>query len=249
MPAFRTDARPQAALAVSGPRLEFAQKAFITDRGRLLLVRKSASDPHHPGRWEVPGGRLEVTGDLDLDEHIRREVWEEVGLRVEPGPPFHLWQWFMPDRHGRRSRAVRVVAAARRCRPLNREITLENQTPGDHLTDAAWVPLAEIASYDLIPSLRPVMRAFMLMHPEAAAPPAAPGAGRADPDRTGGERAGAGRPGSGHLNTDHLAPGSLATLNGPSRDPAGERAQAARMPEPEPLAEPFSGPLPPGTTG
>ncbi|MEU8345619.1 NUDIX hydrolase [Spirillospora sp. NPDC048832] len=141
--------------------LQFAQKAFIVSAGRLLLVRKAASDPFQPGRWEVPGGRLEVAADLDLDDHIRREVWEEVGLKVDPGPPFHLWQWFMPDRGGPRGARVRVVAAARRCRPVTLDATLGNQDAGDHLDGCAWVPLAEIGGYDLIPSLRPVMRAFL----------------------------------------------------------------------------------------
>ncbi|MGP4029039.1 NUDIX domain-containing protein [Actinomadura sp. 3N407] len=154
--------------ALSPIRLEFAQKAFIVSGGRLLLVRKSASDPFHPGRWEVPGGRLEVAGDLDLDDHIRREVWEEVGLKIDPGPPFHLWQWFMPDRaapaRGGRKQGgqIRVVAAARRCRPVTVDTSLENQDASDHLDGCAWVPLDEIPGYDLIPSLRPVMRAFLL---------------------------------------------------------------------------------------
>ncbi|MER7546128.1 NUDIX hydrolase [Spirillospora sp. NPDC127506] len=146
--------------------LQFAQKAFIVSGGRLLMVRKSASDPFHPGRWEVPGGRLEVDADLDLDDHIRREVWEEVRLKIDPGPPFHLWQWYMPDRGSRGGRArggrIRVVAAARRCRPVTLDATLDNQDGGDHLDGCAWVPLDEVGGYDLIPSLRPVMRAFLL---------------------------------------------------------------------------------------
>ncbi|MFC5746685.1 NUDIX domain-containing protein [Actinomadura rugatobispora] len=174
MPAFRTDAPLPAAFGEARPKLEFAQKAFILDEDRLLMVRKSASDPYHPGRWEVPGGRLEVAGDLDLDDHIRREVWEEVGLKIAPGPPFHLWQWYMPGRpRGRKAilpRPVRVVAAARLCSPVTHEVSVENQTATDHLADAAWVPLREIDGYDLIPSLRPVMRAFRQMCPAQSLP-------------------------------------------------------------------------------
>ncbi|MEU5883979.1 NUDIX hydrolase [Spirillospora sp. NPDC047279] len=151
-------------------RLEFAQKAFILDAaGRLLLVRKAASDPFQPGRWDVPGGRLEVAHDLDLDDHIRREVWEEVGLKVDPGPPFHLWQWFMPDSRaagragagGGHPAQVRVVATARACRAVSTEVTGAHRTADDHLGEPAWVPLDRLGAYELIPSLRPVVRAFL----------------------------------------------------------------------------------------
>jgi 8-oxo-dGTP pyrophosphatase MutT (NUDIX family) len=162
MPAFSTGttAAPPRPAPI---RLQFAQKAFIVSDERLLLVRKSESDPFHPGRWEVPGGRLEVAQDLDLDDHIRREVWEEVGLKIDPGPPFHLWQWFMPDRADTAPAQVRVVAAARICVPVTTEITMDHQTPDDHLDDHTWVPFDDLASYSLIPSLRPVMRAFLRM--------------------------------------------------------------------------------------
>ncbi|RFU42006.1 NUDIX hydrolase [Actinomadura logoneensis] len=148
-------------------RLEFAQKAFIVSGDpvageRLLMVRKARTDPHHPGRWEVPGGRLHVAEDLDLDDHIRREVWEEVGLKIDPGPPFHLWQWFMPGGAGEQ---VRVVAAARHCRPLTLDVDPLNRVPDDHLDEAAWVPLDRTASLELIPSLRPVLREFLRRHP------------------------------------------------------------------------------------
>ncbi|WP_131736765.1 NUDIX domain-containing protein [Actinomadura roseirufa] len=142
-------------------RLEFAQKAFIVVGGSLLMVRKSADDPYHPCRWEVPGGRLEMA-DLDLDDHIRREVWEEVGLKIDPGPPFHLWQWYMPDAsRGLPGGRVRVVAAARHCRALSTDAGVHNQEAGDHLAECRWVPLDEVERRELIPSLRPVVRAFL----------------------------------------------------------------------------------------
>jgi 8-oxo-dGTP pyrophosphatase MutT (NUDIX family) len=183
--AFGTGTPLPPAVPRSRLRLEFAQKAFILDGDRLLMVRKAPSDPYHPGRWEVPGGRLEVSGDADLDDHIRREVFEEVGIAIAPGPPFHLWQWFMPGRRRLRARArgVRVVAAARLCRPTTFEVSLENQTATDHLVDPTWVPLAEIDGYDLIPSLRPVMRAFLLMLPDLAESEPAEPSGASLPSR------------------------------------------------------------------
>ena len=153
------------------PGLEFAQKAFITSHGRLLLIRKSGSDPHHPGRWEVPGGRLKVRGDLDLDHHIRREVREEVGLKIEPGPPFHLWEWSMPasGAGGLRVGRVRVVAVARTCTPVTPSpaperpphLTTGDQMPDDHLSEVAWVPIDDLSGYELIPALRPVIQDFL----------------------------------------------------------------------------------------
>jgi 8-oxo-dGTP diphosphatase len=150
----------------SAQALDFAQKAFIVDDGRLLLVRKSMTDPRHPGRWEVPGGRLDAGVDLDLDDHIRREVWEEVGIKVDPGPPFHLWQWYLPDTGT--GGVSRVVAVARVCRPVSVDVTTANQVPGDHIAAAAWVPCDRLGEYyeHLIPDLQPVMRRFLDMRAE-----------------------------------------------------------------------------------
>ena len=52
------------------------------DTGRLLLIKRG----HEPeeGRWSLPGGRVRP-GESDL-EAVAREVHEETGLRVEPGP-------------------------------------------------------------------------------------------------------------------------------------------------------------------
>src|SRR5258708_29917026 len=52
------------------------------DAGRLLLIKRG----HDPGRglWSVPGGRVEA-GETD-EEAVVREVREETGLIVAPGP-------------------------------------------------------------------------------------------------------------------------------------------------------------------
>lgn len=140
-------------------RLEFAQKAFISSQGSLLLVRKSDDDPYHPGRWEVPGGRLRTSEDDDLEQHIKREVHEEVGIDIVPGPPFYLWDWILPGEDG--APQVRVVAVARRCAPVSLAVTTAHQAPGDHLSDAAWVRFDALLDHELIPGLKPVVEQFL----------------------------------------------------------------------------------------
>lgn len=149
---------PNAASAVS-LNLQFVQKAFIVHGGRLLLVRRAASDPLHPHRWEVPGGRLELGEDLDA--HIRREVWEEAGVCVEPGRPFQMWQWEMPDtRTADPDARIQVVAVARLCRAVSYTLSDQHRVPDDHLAEAIWASLDELDRFEIIPDLKPAMEDF-----------------------------------------------------------------------------------------
>lgn len=56
-------------------------KAVIISRKQVLLMRK----PN--GNWDLPGGRLEM-GE-SLDDAVRRETREELGLPIEAGPVLH----------------------------------------------------------------------------------------------------------------------------------------------------------------
>ena len=60
------------------PRIPASAGALIFDRGgRLLIV-----NPTYKAHWTIPGGVMEADGETPW-EACRREVWEEVGLRVE----------------------------------------------------------------------------------------------------------------------------------------------------------------------
>src|SRR5262249_61453174 len=67
--------------AMPGPRIPCVG-ATITAGGRILLIRRG----HEPeaGRWSLPGGRIEA-GETD-EQALVREVREETGLDVVPGP-------------------------------------------------------------------------------------------------------------------------------------------------------------------
>ena len=138
---------------------QFAQKAFIVNRGEVLLVQKSGDDPHNPYRWEVPGGCMNF-GE-DVDEHLKREVREEVGLDIVPGRPFFIWQWTMTDIEPGSDKSIQVIAVARVCTAVTTVISASNREVTDYLTEARWVRASEILDLDLIPSLRPTAAAFV----------------------------------------------------------------------------------------
>lgn len=148
-------------------KFQFAQKAFIARHGSLLLVRKSSDDPENPGLWEVPGGRM-AFGE-DVDDHIRREVYEEVGLDIVPGRPFYVWQWVMPNQRDPGSR-IQVVAVARLCLARSAEVSSANRMHDDFLDDCRWVPLHKLSTYKLIPSLTPAMSRFVTESPGLPSP-------------------------------------------------------------------------------
>jgi 8-oxo-dGTP pyrophosphatase MutT (NUDIX family) len=132
-------------------KVQFAQKAVIIEGDSILLVQKADDDPHNPSRWELPGGRLEERETID--EHLMREVWEESGLRVAPGRPLSIWSWNMDID----SSVVSVVAVARMCSLVSGNVTVENQTHGDFLAAARWVPLNTLQELEINPDQKPII--------------------------------------------------------------------------------------------
>jgi ADP-ribose pyrophosphatase YjhB (NUDIX family) len=85
------------------PRHSVAVAGIVIDgRGRALLIRRPEN-----GRWEPPGGVLEL--DETFDDGVRREVREETGLNVEPEALTGVYK----------NMARGIVALAFRCRLIS----------------------------------------------------------------------------------------------------------------------------------
>ena len=54
--------------------------ALLGREGRWFLQRRDPGNPVLPGLWEFPGGKAEA--DESPEEALRRELLEEVGVRV-----------------------------------------------------------------------------------------------------------------------------------------------------------------------
>lgn len=67
-------------------RLPFATavKALIVREGKVLVLKRNMNRPHHPGRFDIPGGRLD-NGENPIDG-LRREIREEAGIEIDVGP-------------------------------------------------------------------------------------------------------------------------------------------------------------------
>ncbi|MFH1971293.1 MAG: NUDIX domain-containing protein [Patescibacteria group bacterium] len=74
---------------------EIAITAIIVKNGKFLLTQRSKSKKRFPGKWTVPGGKLEVTDYINLpkdtefywynvlEKVLKREIKEEVGIEIK----------------------------------------------------------------------------------------------------------------------------------------------------------------------
>lgn len=117
------------------------------DASRVLLVKRRDN-----GRWEPPGGVLEL--DETIQDGLRREVREETGVEVEVGPLTGVYK----------NMTRGIVALVYRCRS-----TTEPDVQTDEASEVRWQPVSDVhdlmlAAYairvmDALPGADPSTRA------------------------------------------------------------------------------------------
>jgi len=118
-------------------RLYLCVKGVVRDdAGRALLLRRTLDTLVDPGRWDLPGGKLDP-GEL-FDEAFLREVREETGLEVRITGVIGARDWRLA---GRWVAYVFLRAECAGCEPV---------LSAEH-TAWAWVAPEEIGSYDIAP--------------------------------------------------------------------------------------------------
>ncbi|MAE49948.1 hypothetical protein CMI48_03915 [Candidatus Pacearchaeota archaeon] len=124
---------------------------ILVKDGKYLLVKRSEKEKAFPGKWTVPGGKVEVLDyvlkEKDTSEHwygvledsLRREVLEEVGFEIEKIGYVTSMVYIRPD-------GVPALIVSLFAEPSGKEEVKLCSA----LTEYAWVNLEEAKGYDLI---------------------------------------------------------------------------------------------------
>lgn len=118
--------------------------------GKYLIAKRAEWEKAFPGKWTVPGGKVEVLDYVlrkkDTSEHwynvleevAKREVREEVGLDVDNLGYVTSLVYIRDDK-------IPCLIIS-----LYAEVKDENVKLNNSLTESKWVSIEEAKSYDLI---------------------------------------------------------------------------------------------------
>lgn len=75
-----------------------ATKAIIkNEEGKCLVLYKSETEEINPNEIDIPGGRMKF-GEK-AEESLKREVEEEIGIKIEVTKPSRVWGFVKGDLH------------------------------------------------------------------------------------------------------------------------------------------------------
>jgi len=137
----------------SAPQLlhEVAITAIVIKDGKYLITRRVLTKKRFPGKWTVPGGKLEVADYANLPKDtedcwynviervVRREVKEEVGLEI--GDIEYVTSLATIDREGTPVLIISCMAEWK-----SGEVVLQESETDQY----AWVTTEDAKNYDLI---------------------------------------------------------------------------------------------------
>lgn len=111
---------------------EIATSAFFHKDGKLLVAKRASIKDFLPGKFELPGGRINFSEDLVVG--LKREFQEELGLDVVVCEPFYAFTYMRDDVH-----TVEIDYFCELANP-NAQIKLN---PQDH-SEFRWVTKKEV---------------------------------------------------------------------------------------------------------
>ena len=107
---------------------------LVFDSERRILIGQRSYPDMFKGKWEFPGGK--IRSSESVEEALRRELWEEVGITVGRSDHFMRFEHEYPDR--------RVMLNFRLVRDYQGVPVSREQQP------LRWVELPRLNEFDLL---------------------------------------------------------------------------------------------------
>jgi 8-oxo-dGTP diphosphatase len=120
--------------------------AVVEKDGKILVSQRSFEETHEPGKWTIPGGKVERTaGDVwnVIEETLAKEVMEETGVEIEEQAELLTNNTFI------RSTGQHVVALIFLCHWKSGEAQALEDTIG-----VAWIFPEDLDNYQFAPNVR-----------------------------------------------------------------------------------------------
>lgn len=128
---------------------------IYNDEGKYLITKRDPSHHTFPGKWEVPGGGVEVKDYIDtqkttdnawykvLERSLRREIKEETNLEIDTIEYLTDIVFIRPD-------GIPTLVLSYFAHTPGGEVVLEE----GGATEYAWITAEEAKEYDLIAGVR-----------------------------------------------------------------------------------------------
>ena len=120
--------------------------AVVEKDGKILVSQRSFEEAHEPGKWTIPGGKIDKTeGDVFniVEKTCGREVEEETGVEIKEDIQLITNNTFI------RSNGQHVIALVCLCHWRSGEAQALEDTIG-----IKWISEDEIDSLDFAPNVK-----------------------------------------------------------------------------------------------
>lgn len=122
---------------------------------KVLVSQRSMEEAHEPGKWTIPGGKIDRTeGDVFniIEKTLAREIKEETGVEIEDEVKLVTNNTFI------RSDGQHVIAMVFKCKYKSGEPKSLEDT-----VDCKWATLEEVKKMEFPPNVQGyILKAFEL---------------------------------------------------------------------------------------
>lgn len=123
---------------------------------KVLVSQRSWEEAHEPGKWTIPGGKVERTeGDVFdiIEKTLAREILEETGVEIKNNVSMITNNTFI------RSNGQHVIALVFKC-----EYQSGEARPLEDTIDCKWATMDEVKDMEFPPNVKDyILKGFSVL--------------------------------------------------------------------------------------